>query len=72
VLTLVEPQPPYFVMAQGEVFIGPELARHFVQQHEHTMGLPALTTWGIAALALVLLVAGFVVIRRARRAPVAM
>ena len=57
-----------YVMAQGEVFINGELEGHFVMQHEHLVGVPTVTTWGLAVLALLLLSLAVVVVRRTRRA----
>ena len=55
-----------YVMAQGREPINGEICGHFVMKHEHLVGVPTVTPWGLAVLALVLLSLAVVVVRRTR------
>jgi len=60
----------WFLFGQGQVVINDVVVGNFVHQHEHTVitDTPTVTTWGLIALALLMLGVGFAVVRRSRRA----
>jgi hypothetical protein len=58
---------PFNLLAQGQVEIEGFWEGLFVQQHQHPLAVPAATRWGLLALALVMLVTAWVVVRRTRR-----